>query len=60
MSCSPEKSSKVKELIRNSGLTIGGEGAVGGKNIAIEKIASIDTRNAFNAWRSGLEEIFGA
>lgn len=60
VSCAREKSSKVKELIRNAGLTIAGEGTIGGKNIAIEKIASIDAKKAFNAWRNGLEELFGA
>jgi phosphoribosylformylglycinamidine synthase len=60
VSCSPEKASKVRELVRNAGLTVGGEGNVGGSTIVVEKIASIDAASAFSAWRSGLEELFGA
>ena len=60
ISCAPDKAAKVRQLIRDAGLSIGGEGSVGGSSITVEGIASIDVTTAFQAWRSGLEEIFGA
>ena len=60
VSCAPDKAATVRQLIRDAGLSIGGEGSVGGSSITVEGIASIDVTTAFQAWRSGLEEIFGA
>ena len=60
ISCAPDKAAKVRQLIRDAGLSIGGEGSVGGSSITVEGIASIDVTTAFQAWRSGLEERFGA
>jgi phosphoribosylformylglycinamidine synthase len=60
VSCPPDKAARVRELAQSTGLSIGGEGRVGGSSIAIEGIASLELSTAFQAWRSGLEEIFGA
>jgi phosphoribosylformylglycinamidine synthase len=60
VSCAPDKAATVRQLIRDAGLSIGGEGVVGGSSITVEGFASVDVTTAFQAWRSGLEEIFGA
>lgn len=60
VSCAPENAAKVRQLVQNAGLTLGGEGKVGGTTISVEGVASIDTSKAFQSWRVGLEEIFGA
>ena len=60
VSCSPDKAAKVREQAQSAGLCISGEGYVGGSSITVEGFASLDVTTAFQAWRSGLEEIFGA
>ena len=60
VSCSPDKAAKVREQAQSAGLCISGEGYVGGSWITVEGFASLDVTTAFQAWRSGLEEIFGA
>lgn len=60
VSCTPEKSATVREKITSLGLTISGEGVIGGARITVEGIASIDLKDAFTAWSSGLEQIFEA
>lgn len=58
VSCSPENAEQVKETLSTLGLTVGGEGKVGGSTIKVEGIAEIEAAKAFKAWSSGLDQIF--
>jgi phosphoribosylformylglycinamidine synthase II len=60
VSCSPESAEKVKAKLSALGLTVGGEGTVGGSTIKVEGIAEIDATKAFKAWFTGLDQIFEA
>jgi hypothetical protein len=48
----------VKAKLSTLGLTVGGEGKVGGSTIRVEGIAEIDAEKGFKAWFTGLDQIF--
>jgi phosphoribosylformylglycinamidine synthase len=60
VSCSPNNVAAVKEKLTSQGLTIGGEGTVGGTTIQVEGVAEIDLTAGFDAWFKGLDQIFEA
>ena len=60
VSCSPKNTETVKAKLSTLGLTIGGEGTVGGPTIKVEGVAEIDAAKAFKAWFTGLDQIFEA
>jgi len=60
VSCSPKNTETVKAKLSTLGLTIGGEGTVGGSTIKVEGVAEIDAAKAFKAWFTGLDQIFEA
>lgn len=60
VSCSPENTGAVKAKLSALGLTVSGEGNVGGTTIKVEGIAEIDAAKAFKAWFTGLDQIFEA
>jgi phosphoribosylformylglycinamidine synthase len=60
VSCSPENASAVKAKLSALGLSVGGEGTVGGSTIKVEGVAEIDVAKGFEAWFKGLEQIFEA
>jgi phosphoribosylformylglycinamidine synthase len=60
VSCSSENTGAVKAKLSALGLTVSGEGKVGGTTIKVEGIAEIDAVTAFKAWFTGLDQIFEA
>ena len=60
VSCSPDNTEAVQAKLLSLGLTVGGEGQVGGSTIRVEGIAEIDAAQAFKAWFTGLDQIFEA
>jgi phosphoribosylformylglycinamidine synthase II len=58
VSCSQENASAVRAKISSLGITLGGEGSVGGVTIKVEGIAEIDATRGFSAWFTGLDHIF--
>lgn len=58
VSCAPENTAAVKTKLSALGLTVGGEGKVGGSTIKVEGIAEIDAAKGFKAWFTGLDQIF--
>jgi phosphoribosylformylglycinamidine synthase len=58
MSCSQASAAAVRAAIEGKGLSIAGEGVVGGSNITIDGVATISANEAFAAWFHGLDEIF--
>jgi hypothetical protein len=58
VSCAPENTAAVKTKLSALGLTVGGEGKVGGSTIRVEGIAEIDAAKGFKAWFTGLDQIF--
>jgi phosphoribosylformylglycinamidine synthase len=58
VSCLPENAAAVKAKLAALGLTVGGEGKVGGSTITVEGIAEIDATKAFKTWFTGLDQIF--
>ncbi len=60
ISCAPESTAVVKAKLSSLGLTVSGEGKVGGTTIKVEGIAEIDAATAFKAWFTGLDQIFEA
>lgn len=60
ISCSPENAAAVRSKITALGLSLSGEGNVGGPSIKIEGIAEIDIAKGFTAWSTGLEQLFEA
>ncbi|RMG41666.1 MAG: phosphoribosylformylglycinamidine synthase subunit PurL [Candidatus Dadabacteria bacterium] len=59
VSFQPENKSRLKELIDESGVTVSGQGSVGGNMISIKDIAELDLEQAYRAWWSGLDALFG-
>ncbi len=59
VSCAVEKAEEVKAAIESAGLSVAGQGRVGGNSISIEGVGSISCATAFEGWFNGLEEIFG-
>lgn len=49
---------KVRDIVTRAGLTISAEGVTGGEAIAIEQVAKIPLKEAFERWRSGLVPLF--
>ena len=60
VSCSPENAAAMKTKLSALGLTVGGEGTVGGSTIKVEGVAEIDVAKGFEAWFKGLDKIFEA
>ena len=60
VSCSPQNVSAVRAKVAALGLTISGEGQVGGSSIKVDGIAEIDIRKGCEAWANGLEQLFEA
>jgi phosphoribosylformylglycinamidine synthase len=58
ISCFPETTEEARATIERAGLVISGEGQVGGDSITLEGVATISSRDAFQGWFGGLEEIF--
>jgi hypothetical protein len=58
VSSAPENTAAVKTKLSALGLTVGGEGKVGGSTIRVEGIAEIDAAKGFKAWFTGLDQIF--
>jgi len=58
LSCSPESVATVRAEIERAGLSISGEGVVGGSEIAVQGLATVKSDSAFKAWFNGLEAIF--
>jgi phosphoribosylformylglycinamidine synthase II len=58
VSCSQENAAAVRTAIENYGLTISGEGVVGGADIKVDGVATISAHEAFRAWFHGLDDIF--
>ena len=58
VSCAPDNTAAVKTKLASLGLTVSGEGKVGGATIKVEGIAEIDATTAFKAWFTGLDQIF--
>ena len=58
VSCASENTAAVKAKLSALGLTVGGEGKVGGSTITVEGIAEIDAAKAFKTWFTGLDQIF--
>jgi len=58
ISCAPDKADAVRSLVTAAGLTISGEGRVGGASITVEGVASVSVTEAFQSWFGGLDEIF--
>ena len=60
VSCSSENAEAVRTKIAALGLTISGEGKVGGSSVTIEGIAEIAISKGCEAWTKGLEQLFEA
>jgi len=60
VSVSPKDAATVRGVIAAAGLTISGEGVVGGSLINIEGVAQIPADNAFKCWFNGLDQLFEA
>ena len=60
VSVSPKDAATVRSVIAAAGLTISGEGVVGGSLINIEGVAQIPKDTAFKCWFNGLDQLFEA
>jgi len=57
VSCKKEHADKVRAAIEQAKLTISASGSVGGSNIEVKGIASLDVTLANTTWRNGLSEL---
>ena len=57
VSCDTAKLETVIALIKEHGLTLSAQGTVGGEQITIRGVASIESSTAYSAWRDGLSDI---
>lgn len=60
VSCEPEKVDMVKSKLQTLGISISGQGTVGGSSVRVEGIAELDLSKGFKAWFTGLDELFEA
>ena len=58
VSCSPDKEDKVRAEIDNSGLAISFSGEIGGPELKIGGLASIDVKQSHSTWSDGLDKFF--
>jgi phosphoribosylformylglycinamidine synthase len=58
ISCEINSVDKVREIVKNAGLVVSGEGSVGGSEIAVSGLASISAQSAYSSWFNGLDHIF--
>ncbi len=58
ISCTARDAQYIKNILTKHDVTVAGEGRVGGTTITVSGVAEIIAEDAFNAWFSGLDQIF--